>query len=255
MKKIILTFIIIVLGFSIFYYFNHQAPITSHPLPSPQPKQTLSAIEKLNPILVAANTYYYASILIDEPKDLHFYSNLTDQLSSLELIEKHNCSILVNGGFYDKNFMPLGWLISDGQLISKPITSQLFNGYLSISGNNPSITSFPPPDVSIGLQTGPLLIQNTLPLPLEIRNDEPRRRLVATITSDQKLLFIAITQNDSLFQGPLLADTPIIVNAIANKLEIPIIHAINLDGGSASTFYNDKVHLKEFSPIGSFFCL
>ena len=255
MKKLFLLLIVVFFFFIGFYFYHQQTPITDHPLPEPSEKKASSTIEKLNPIMINAATYYYAYTLIEPIKNLHFYSNLKDQLSSEELISKRNCKVLVNGGFYSEDFKPLGWLVSNGKELSKPISSLLFNGYLSISNKKALITSYVPENVSSGLQTGPLLIQNNQPLPLKIRNDQPRRRLAAVLTINKKLLFIAITSKDSLFQGPLLRETPIILKAISSKIEIPFTHAINLDGGSASTFYTSKVHLKEFSPIGSFFCL
>ncbi len=255
MKKFLILTTLIIIGFVIFYQKEKQTPITHKPLPSSSPNQSISTLEKLNPIMFGVTTYYYTSVLLSDLKDLQLLPNFKLKLSSTELVKKHNCSTLVNGGFYSKDYQPLGWLVSDTKQISKPISSLLFNGYLSIKNHQPSITTFPPENVLLGLQTGPLLIQNREPLPLKIKDDQHRRRLVAAVTSDKQLLFLAITQNDSLFQGPLLADTPQIVRAIAAKLNHTIVHAINLDGGSASTFYNSKLHLQEFSPIGSFFCL
>jgi hypothetical protein len=42
--------------------------------------------------------------------------------------------------------------------------------------------------------------------------------------------------------------------AISEKLGWSVTEAINLDGGTASAFYTDKVYLKELNPVGSAFC-
>ena len=254
MKKLAIFITFIILSFAAFYYYQQEPAITKTPLPSPQIKENLIR-EKLDPIIINGTNYYFSYIIIDDLKNLKLFPNFVDQLSTEDLVIKHNCSILVNAGFYSEDFKPLGWLISDQKEISRSIESQLFNGFLSIKDNQLSISSFKKDNSRLGLQSGPLLVQNSLSLPLKIKNDEPRRRVIAAQTQDNQLLFMIITASDSLFSGPLLADTPGVVLAVANKLKKPIIHALNLDGGSASAFYTEKIHLKEFSPIGSFFCL
>jgi hypothetical protein len=255
MKKLFILIIVIVFAFTGFYFYHQQSPVIS-PNSTPSPKtQSSPILEKLDTITLNSQTYYFTYTLIDDLTNLKLYPNFKDQLSSVELIEKYHCSILINGGFYSEDFKPLGWLVSNSQQLSSPIKSQLFNGYLSIKNNKTSITSNNLDAVTLGLQSGPLLIQANQSLNLNIKNDEPRRRLVSALTPSNQLLFIAIIIKDSLFFGPMLADLPGVIEAISRQLQIPITDAINLDGGSASTFYSPSVHLKEFSPIGSFFCL
>ncbi len=254
MKKLFLFLIIPILGLVVFYYLEREPAITQKPLPSPAIKENLTR-EKLDPIIINGATYYFSHLIIDQFEKLKLLPNFKDQLASIDLIDKHNCSVLVNAGFYSEDYKPLGWLVSEKTEISKPITSQLFNGFLSVNNNRLSISSYLKDDSKLGFQSGPILVQNSQPLSLKIRNDQLRRRIIAAQTKDGSLLFMVITSPDSLFLGPLLADTPKIVIAIASQLKTPIIHALNLDGGSASVFYNQKVHIKEFSPVGSFFCL
>ncbi len=254
MKKLLFFILLLILGFTAFYFYQQEPAITQKPLPSPAIKENLTK-EKLDPILINGTNYSYSHIVIDNLNNLKLLTNFKDQLSSKDLIDQHHCSVLVNGGFYSEDFKPLGWLVSNQTEISKPIESQLFNGFLSVKDNQVSISSFKKDNQDFGLQSGPVLIQNSQPLPLIIRNDQPRRRIVAAQIKEGNLLFLAITSPDSLFSGPMLADTPAVTIAITNKLQLPIIHALNLDGGSASSFYTSKLHLKEFSPLGSFFCL
>jgi exopolysaccharide biosynthesis protein len=255
MKKIFLVLIILILIFTAFYLYHQQSPITN-PALKPSPETQLSPVlDKLESIIINSQTYYFSYIVIDDLTNLKLYPNFKDRLNSLELVEKYHCSVLVNGGFYSEDSKPLGWLVSNGQKLSSPISSQLFNGYLSIFNSKASITSIVPDNVTTGLQTGPLLIQDQKPLLLKIKHDETRRRLVGALTQSNQLLFIVVILKDSLFSGPMLTDLPEVVKVISNNLNLSVTQAINLDGGSASTFYTSKVHLKEFSPIGSFFCL
>ncbi|MCX6724478.1 MAG: hypothetical protein NTV20_00040, partial [Candidatus Shapirobacteria bacterium] len=55
--------------------------------------------------------------------------------------------------------------------------------------------------------------------------------------------------------GPLLADLPQIVGEIGETLGEDFKTALNLDGGTASAFLSQKKTIKEYTLIGSFFCL
>ena len=235
MKKLFATFLLIFLTGCTPRSLGEVGP---SPSPSPQ----------LKTITVNNQTYSYAYVIIDNLSRLKLLPNHSQKLSSRELIIRHHCQILVNGNFYDKSNQPLGWLVSNNETISKSISSQLFNGYLSISGSQAKISySLPEHKVDFGLQSGPLLIFDSKPLLLKINQDLPRRRIISAVTENNQLVFIAIT-------SARLSDTPALVNLIADKINQPIQAAINLDGGSASAFITPEVALPESSSIGSFFC-
>ncbi len=85
---------------------------------------------------------------------------------------------------------------------------------------------------------------------IRIQNDELTRRMLVARSGDQ-WYFLAITDQDNTFNGPLLSDVP----KILGKVPIVIDEALNLDGGSASAFYSAHgARLGELTPIGSFFC-
>ena len=226
-----------------------------NPLPSISPTASPSLLNQLATITFKDQLYHYAFTIIDDFNNLYLYPNFKDQASSQDLVQQHSCQVLVNAGFYTPDNQPLGWLVSQNQELSSVISSQLFNGFLSIS-QTLDVSSTPPSSLPrLGLQSGPLLIQNQQPLLLKIKDDQSRRRLIALQTTNNRLIFLAITGQDSLFTGPLLADTPSLLTAILSQINQPAQTAINLDGGSASTFYTPDFHLEEFSPIGSFFCV
>lgn len=246
MKKIILVLFILILGLTAVEFFS-PPPVHSPTLISPSPSPT--------PALAQFGAYRYAWVKITDLSRLTLLPNYDAQLSSENLANKYHCQILVNGNFYDENDRPLGWLVSQGETLSKAIISSLFNGFLSLSTSKVEISpSVPQGLVNLGLQSGPLLILDSKPLLLKINNDQPRRRVIAALNNQSELIFLVLTGTDSLFSGPLLADMPKLVLALGQALNQNLVAALNLDGGSASAFHTDTIHLNEYAYIGSFFC-
>lgn len=193
---------------------------------------------------------------IVSPKDVDFYSNLEERKLSEEIKVNKRCQILVNGGFYSKENTHLGLFIANFETISSTQTNSFLNGFLWIESNNIFVRDNPP-DINprIAIQSGPLLMQEGKPLILAISNDEPNRRIVAAITADNKLIFLAVYHDRSEHQGPLLGKLPEILNQFKKQTGINIADAINMDGGSASVFISNYVRLNEFAHIGSYFCI
>ncbi len=193
---------------------------------------------------------------IVNPEQIELYSNLKDQHLSEQIKVDKSCQILINGGFYSKENTHLGLFINNFEVISKSIESSLFNGFLWIDDNNVSISSNPPnTKPRIAIQSGPLLFKNGEPLPLKINNDEPSRRIVAAVTNDNKLIFLAFYRDLSEYEGPRLELLPEIINSFKKQTNIDIVDAINLDGGSASVFITSYTRLNEIAHIGSYFCV
>ncbi len=253
MKKIILVLLLLILGLTAVEFFSTRPvypPTLVSPVPSPPP-----VLDQLEEIIFQGQTYHYAWVKITDLSRLTLLPNHEAQLSSENLAKKYHCQVLVNGNFYDENDRPLGWLVSQGQTLSKPITSSLFNGFFSLSASQAAISlSVPPGIVDLGLQSGPLLILDSKPQLLKINNDQPRRRVIVAINNQNELIFLVITGADSIYSGPLLADTPNLVAALGQAINQNLVAALNLDGGSASTFHTPTVHLNEYAYIGSFFC-
>ncbi|MFC1627117.1 phosphodiester glycosidase family protein [Patescibacteria group bacterium] len=258
MKKIfIIIFLVflVIIGYS--YFFPNLDTLPSSPLPASSPQPNITHL--MTKIFYQNQTYYYDYFPVNDLAKLTLHPNYQQQLDTQALIKKHQCQNLINAGFYGQSNQPLGLFIANSKLISKQIKSSLFNGFLIMTGSDPVIpqisatfTSFNP---RIALQSGPLLYLDSQPLLLSIKSDEPRRRSIAFINQDDQLFFLIITGQDSSFSGPLLSNTPQVLKTISQNINQPIKSAINLDGGSASSFYTSDLHLKEFSFIGSFFCL
>lgn len=194
---------------------------------------------------------------ISEAQKLNLLSNFEQKFPSTELFENNNCQFLINGGFYDEQDQPLGWFFSNDQLFKREIKSALFNGFLFQTKDNEIFIEDVLPSNSViwGLQAGPILIFNSQPLKMSLVKDERARRAVAAINQKKELFFLIITGSESLVSGPYLADLPLLVEKIGQELNENFQAAINLDGGTASSFINQEKIIKEYTWVGSFFCL
>ena len=183
--------------------------------------------------------------------------NFTESKASGQLMSEHSCRAGVNGGFYDAAGRPLGLFESDGIGLRGISASTLINGFFGVSrADVPFInTGLPQASFRFVLQTGPLLVADGAAVRLTIRADEHARRMIAATTTDNTMVFIALYQPESVFDGPLLGHVPEFVLAIGQKESLAITNAINLDGGSASAFYTEQTTLSELTPVGSFFCV
>ena len=240
---------------------------THEPLLSPEPTPATSpssgpnkVMEKMTAVTIADTTYRYTWNVITEPKNLILYPNFDQKMGSSQLIIEKHCQLLVNGGFYTEGGQPIGWFVTEGKEQSPRLINRLLNGqfWIGKSGNNfigINDKDLVGDDIYSGLQTGPLLMKDNQLLELLIKNDKPRRRMVATRSSAGELILLAITSDSSFFEGPLLQTLPAVIEAIGTKENTKINAAVNLDGGSASAFYSDKIHIKEATWIGSYFCL
>lgn len=201
-------------------------------------------------VLQEQGGFLYGQVSVTDVSRLRLFSNLVEQKSGAELAAAKNCEFLVNAGFYDTNNRHLGWFFSGGEELSPRQINRLFDGFLSVASGAAEIGFAPQSAADFGLQSGPVLVFDGKPLKLSIKDDQPRRRVVAALTQDKQLIFLVILSNQSDYSGPLLADTPRLVLAINRD----IVSAVNLDGGSASAFITPEVNLPEYQPLGGFFC-
>jgi uncharacterized protein YigE (DUF2233 family) len=259
MKKLLFIFILIIIAvFAGFSYFKKPASQISPPNKVLSAAQMPTGVPVIlqSTVIDSEGTSIRISWTFVDPEKTELYSNLKEQHLSEQIKVDKSCQILVNGGFYSKENTHLGLFIANFETISKPIQSALLNGFLSINSRNVSIKDYVS-GVSprIAIQSGPLLMQNGKALALNIKNDEPSRRIVAGITDDNKLIFLAFYRDDSDYQGPLLGSLPEIISLFKKHTGINITDAINLDGGSASVFITNYVLLRELTRIGSYFCV
>ncbi len=175
--------------------------------------------------------------------------NFDEKKAASKILEEHTCQYGVNGGFYTKDYKPIGLFITNGQQHSAVTSDPTFNAFLvNIDGKLSITRSVPDSTATFALQSGPYM---TPTITLRLRNDSAERRMMVARTTDNHWYFIAMTEINNTFSGPNLADVP----KILGDLPIDVAEALNLDGGSASAFYSASgVHLGELTLIGSLLC-
>ncbi len=256
LKKIFVTLLSLVILIILvdFYRENHQTPIlgtfseSQSYSPTPKPASGLSLDYKGREIGI--NWFEV------EPSKLVLIPNFTKRLTAKEAKEANGCKSLVNAGFYSKDISPIGLFINDDGQMQSWQANRLFNGVLSINHLDvPRITSSQPRDIlRIGLQSGPVLIENAQPRTIAFGNSLMDRRVIAFTTGENRLYFAVFYLKDLNFSGPILSDMPDLLMDFEEKAGVEIADAINLDGGTASSFYSSDVSLSEINFSGSFFC-
>ena len=216
----------------------------------------ISEYNDIQTVTLDENEYSYVWIQVNDLENLFLYPNFENKDTLEEGVKKYECKNLVSGGFYSKDYSPIGLFISEEKIVNKSVENTLLNGYFILTKNNKATIekNYLGESIRIGLQTGPILIQNEQLQKLNLVSDKNARRIVAALTNENELYFIAFYDKESVFLGPLLVDLPRLVNKIQDEMDIKFISAINLDGGSASAYFNKDIQLSELTPIGSFFC-
>lgn len=191
-----------------------------------------------------------------DSKNINLYPNFKDRLTAEDAFIKNTCKSLINGGFYDENNNPIGLFISNNEILNTSEENSLFNGYIYKNGNQNVVISNLPSDNSIfSTQTGPLLIFNNIDQKINVSNSKNSRRMIAGILDKGQVIFLSIYNHESVFLGPTIGEINELLGVFEKSTDLDIIHAINLDGGTASAFYTSERSLAELSFIGSYFCI
>lgn len=248
------------------YTFLHQ---TVRRLASPLPTVPAIPTEKISEPLVKPNevkfddktySFYYHKIKSNETLEL--IPNFKEASFSGKIFAENNCSFGINGGFYTKENQPLGLFQIGEKKYSNLIESTTFNGLfenqnnaLSIKPAAANIISYHKNDFVF--QSGPIFFVNP-PIPKNkqekyIDKNYARRSLVAYDHQNNSYLF-SFFEKDNLTSGPRLEDISdiFLTKTLASITNFDFV--LNLDGGSASAFYDKNVQVEEFKPIGSFLC-
>lgn len=145
-----------------------------------------------------------------------------------------NAIAVVNGGYYDPQFEPLGLQIANGRATGEWVgTSSLLGGAVAMRDQLPLLLwrneVADPLTFSDLIQAGPRLVHNRQPID-GFRNDQPRpRTFIATDSAD--LWAIGITRRATLTELAELLATPDIVPGLT------INRALNLDGGRSTSLW------------------
>jgi len=208
-------------------------------------------------IEVGEKTFKAFYLKTPNTQDITLIPNFAEKETARNIFEKGSCKALISGGFYTPEGSPTGLFISEGNQIKKYVSSSLTNTVYSINDfATPRITREVPRDhLRVGLQAGPLLIENSFIQNLSLIRDEEARRIVVGVTGENETVFLVFYNPESTFTGPTLDSLPDVLESFQEKSGVEIADAMNLDGGTASAFYSSEVRLPEASPVGSFFCI
>ena len=198
--------------------------------------------------------YGYAISADIDAKSLRLIPNYEQKLPTKEIVEANNCQQGINGGFYDTENKPLGLLTVKGVDISRRKTSSLFNGFVNLDSENLTIDESPASGAGFVMQSGPILVKDGQPTMLSMARDKPARRMVLGNTKNGKVFFLSVFDNNIENLGPYLQELPPLVAQIAQKENLELGSAINMDGGQASAFYAAEMTIVETEPVGSFWC-
>jgi len=251
-----ILFVILLLGIAgSFYWLNHQiTSLSNSPIAEISPTST--GTQQKDAVFSFKNkTYAYAFFTVSNYTTISLIPNFTEQKSAQVLTDTNACISGINAGFYSKEKTPLGLWNNGTDEKGQALTSLLFNGYYWIDAKSAYITNTKPTAYRIAVQTGPLVLFDTKPLPLVIKNDEYARRMVAGVDEKGQTMFLTVFDPDSVYSGPLLAELPEVLQEIEPNLPFLLLHAVNLDGGSASAFISPNRTLSELTPVGSMFCI
>jgi len=182
------------------------------------------------------------------PENLILVNNTENKYGFSQIINDYNCQKAVNGGFYQEDNKPLGWMIIDGKQIQKVKSSQMFNGFVYIKNKRLDISFTNDDEAIYGHQSGPILINQGKPVSLQVANDKPTRRSVIAIDQDNNTYILMILNS-------LMQELPEKVSVIAEIEKLSLNKAINLDGGTASAYYDGVNKISELIAVGSVWCM
>lgn len=194
--------------------------------------------------------------LVNDASRIYLYKN-SDNKTSYEFKKDENCEFLINGGYYKADHTLTGLVISEYEKLYPYVNSSLSNAVFSINDfATPRITKDIPEDrLRVAMQVGPMIKENGSYVKLNLKKDEEARRSIAAVTGDNQAVFLSIYKKDSVYFGPYLEKVSEILKEFEEKSQISLADAMNLDGGTASTFISDDLNLPEASFVGTFICI
>ncbi len=229
-----------------------------HPVTNISPPQTVAPTPKnFIDISLTVATIRVSWFSIDKKESLVLLPNYSEAKTSTALVETNACLKAINAGFYTKEHTPIGLFVSQSSKKSAYAPNQTMNGVFALDEAGNYSISPEPPDTQLvaAVQTGPILYANGEEKRIKMVTDEPSRRSVAGLTRQNTVYFLSFFDPQNPYKGPTLTDMPQALTQFQSKTGILLSDAINLDGGSASAFYDGTFKLEELTFVGSLFCI
>lgn len=258
MKKWLFLIALITIVTSIIFFGNQSTPKQEQPEAAiPTPASNINFPNSFG-IDVAQNTYLVVFEKVDNAKNLVLIPNFSQRRLAKEIVSSNNCIRAINGGFYTKTYLPLGLFSVSGEKLGDLRKNDLTNGFFLLDSSGlPHIADVAPENLSnipFIFQSGPLIKNNGALQKLSIVNDKPARRMFLAIDENGQVMFFSVFDEKNTLNGPYLEHLPEIVKQIEQKIKINLINVLNLDGGTASTFWSKDASLEETALVGSILC-
>ncbi|HEX9601004.1 MAG TPA: hypothetical protein VF985_05910 [Mariniflexile sp.] len=196
-------------------------------------------------------------VRIEQNDNLELINNLEKKLTSSQALSQYDCNVLTSSYFYTSENVPLGLVEISSDVIQKNNdSSTLINGYFAMSAADTALILDHPGTSTYKFifQTGPLFLLNNNELTGTLESDSSKRRIVAATDGYNTLYLITLYNQDSRFHGVSLSGVLPALREIEKNIGITFSDAINLDGGTASVFFDGAVTLPELSFVGGFLC-
>jgi uncharacterized protein YigE (DUF2233 family) len=163
--------------------------------------------------------------IIDQPTE--------PRVGLAHVMKQEKCLAGVNGGYFDRDYAPIGLLVTDGRVIAPLRKARLLSGILSVVNGRvrlQRVSEFSRKSkITAAVQCGPFLIDRSRAV-TGLDDSRPARRTFVAIgvTHQAALGYCSAVSLAQL--GQILA-SPALVR------DLKIERALNLDGGSSSAFW------------------
>lgn len=250
LKKIIIFLTIIILLFLFVKKPNVESP-----------KNTTIGVANNNDSKILEDLTFGRNVIVVENVTnykLDILENFDTNLTSGEINEKYNCKLLINGAMFNKSRKPIGLFYLNGKYYEKVNRVDFMDGVVVVdkSGkigieklDNYKFNT----DQLLAMQSGPLLLyKGSFETKDNLKNYG--RRIMLGVDDKNEVYVIAIFDRGDFNTGPQYSEIKNILNFIKERRGITLQSVINLDGGDASLFINEKFSVKETTLAGSYFC-
>jgi hypothetical protein len=172
--------------------------------------------------------------VIDQPME--------PRLDLAQAMQREKCLAGVNGGYFDPSYAPIGLLIVNGKTIAPLQRARLLSGVLNASAGKIQISRVGEfslkPKIDAAVECGPMVVDLGESVG-GLESTRPARRTFAAVAAGNRAAL-------GFCSDVTLADlSKILATDFAAKFKIQ--RALNLDGGSSSTFWFKRQNGTAFS--------
>lgn len=246
--------ITIVLVF-LFLNKNQASPLTLISSTSPSP----TIIDTSKQLSLNNQNYRYYFYQIPKNSQLKLIPNFSSLNSASQIIKSNSCDFAINGGLYTTESKPVGLFYLNNQSLGQQINHQTFDGFL-IQDKNNNLNIFSQDNFdndlsqyNFAIQSGPFFNLKSPDSNSFVNQEYDRRHLIAK-DKQNNFYFFSVSLKENAFSGPRLQDLSAFFNSPEIQKIAEFTSVLNLDGGSASAFYDGHYLVQELTPIGSLLC-